>query len=279
MTAREDFSAPVAGGALGGFLAGSGPPVLALHGGPGLSFSYLDGLVEELRQDFRVASYQQRGLDPSTLEGPFTVAQALDDVVAVLDALGWPRAFLVGHSWGGHLALRLLAARPDRLLGVLAVDPLGVVGDGGMAAFEAELQARTPREKRARARVLDQHAMAGLGTPAEARESLELFWPYYFAEPESAPPMPHMELSVEAYSGAIAQVTEGLDEVAAAIETTHVPHGYVAGAGSPMPWGQACQAGAELSPGAFVDVVPGAGHFVWVEAPGRVRQALSRLSG
>jgi pimeloyl-ACP methyl ester carboxylesterase len=43
------------------------------------------------------------------------------------------------HSWGGHLALRLAAAHPERLLGVLAVDPLGIVGDGGMAAFDTEM--------------------------------------------------------------------------------------------------------------------------------------------
>jgi len=34
---------------------------------------------------------------------------------------------LVGHSWGGHLVLRVAATRADRLLGVLSVDPIGVV--------------------------------------------------------------------------------------------------------------------------------------------------------
>jgi pimeloyl-ACP methyl ester carboxylesterase len=275
---RQEFTAPALGGSLAGYLVGSGPPVLALHGGPGLSFSYLDGMVDELQQDFHVASYQQRGLEPSTVEGPFTIAQAIDDVAAVLDALDWPRALLVGHSWGGHLALRFLAAHPERLLGLLAVDPLGVVGDGGLGAFETELQARTPRENRVRASELDERAMAGLGTVAEARESLELFWPYYFADPEAAPPMPPMEVAVEAYSGLMSQATQGLDDVAAAITAAGVPHGYVAGAGSPLPWGQVCRAGAELSPGTFVDVVPDAGHFIWVEAPGRVLRALNRLT-
>jgi proline iminopeptidase len=276
---REEFNAQVPGGSLAGFLTGEGPPVLALHGGPGLSFFYLDGMVDELQREFRVASYQQRGLEPSTVEGPFTIAQAIEDAVAVLDALEWPQALVVGHSWGAHLALRLLAARPDRLLGVLAVDPLGIVGDGGMAAFEAELQARTPKGNRERARELDERAMARQGTLAEARESLELFWPYYFADPNSAPPMPPIDISLEAYSGLIGEATQGLEEVAAAIAGTDVPHGYVAGAGSPLPWGQVCQAAAELSPGAFVEVVPDSGHFIWIEAPGRVLRALQRLSG
>jgi pimeloyl-ACP methyl ester carboxylesterase len=279
MSPRSQFAAPAAGGSLGGLVAGSGPAVLLLHGGPGLSFSYLDGLVDELREGFRVATYQQRGLEPSTREGPFTVAQAVEDAVAVLDGLNWAQALVVGHSWGGHLALRLLAAHPDRLLGVLAVDPLGVAGDGGMAAFEAEMLARTPKQARARAQELDDRVMAGRGTPQDALESLEIFWPGYFADPKNAPAMPPIQFSVEAYSGAIGQVTEGLDEITARLSTTDVPIGFVAGAGSPMPWGQASLASAELSPGAFVEVVPGAGHFIWIEAPGRVRQALARLTG
>jgi pimeloyl-ACP methyl ester carboxylesterase len=252
--------------------------VLLLHGGPGLSFSYLDGLVDELQAGFEVASYQQRGLAPSTLEGPFTVAQAVEDAVAVLDGLEWPRALVVGHSWGGHLALRLLAAHPDRLLGVLAADPLGVVGDGGMAAFEAELVARTPEDGRARAQELDERAMAGQGTPEEAEESLRIFWPAYFADPDRAPAMPSLALSVPAYSGIMSEIRGGLEEVVAALRSTRTPYGFVVGAGSPMPWGQAARAGAELSPLAFLDVVPAAGHFIWLEAAGRVRRALERLS-
>jgi pimeloyl-ACP methyl ester carboxylesterase len=276
---RESFTAPAPGGSLGGFLAGSGAPVLALHGGPGVSFAYLDGLVDELADGFRVALYQQRGLEPSTLEGPFTIAQAIDDAVAVLDALEWPRALVVGHAWGGHLALRLLAARPERLLGVLAVDPLGIVGDGGMAAFEAELVARTPRAGRLRAQELDERAIADQGTPEETMESLSILWPYYFADPENAPAMRLTEFSVEAFSGLITEVGTGLDQVADELATTSVPLGCIAGAGSPIPWGQAARASAELSPQAFLEVVPDAGHFIWIEAPGRVREALLRLGG
>jgi pimeloyl-ACP methyl ester carboxylesterase len=145
----------VTGGRLGGWIAGDGAPVLLLHGGPGLSYEYLDQLGDEIGAGFQVAAFQQRGLEPSTVEGPFTIAQALADALAVLEALNWGQAFIVGHSWGGQLALRLAAAHPERLLGALAVDPLGVVGDGGMAAFEAEMLARTPSQDRERAHELD----------------------------------------------------------------------------------------------------------------------------
>jgi len=135
--------------------------------------------------------------------------------------LNWSRALIVGHSWGGHLALRLVAALPRRLLGVLAVDPPGVVGDGGMAAFEAEMLARTPQDRRERAHELDARAMAGKGTPEEVPESMGIVWPAYFADPDNAPPMPPLRMSVPAYSGILAEVTTGLEEVAEARRARH----------------------------------------------------------
>ena len=51
---------------------------------------------------------------------------------------------MIGHSWGGHLLLHLMASAPARIGAAIIVDPLGAVGDGGLAAFEAELFRRLP---------------------------------------------------------------------------------------------------------------------------------------
>lgn len=277
MVEREAFTVEAAGGELGGWVAGDGVPVLLLHGGPGLSYEYLEGLGDELGTGFRVAAFQQRGLAPSTLDGPFTIAQAIEDVIAVLDGLGWSRAVLVGHSWGGQLVLRVAAAHPGRLNGVLAVDPIGVIGDGGTAAFEAEMSARTPKQGRDRAQELDERAMAGQGSAGDGLEGLAIMWPAYFADPDKAPPMPPIRMSVEAYSGLVGEMSDGLEQVAAELGTATVPYGVVAGAASPIPWGQAARTTAELSPRAFLAVVPAAGHFPWLEVPGSVRTPLQRL--
>ena len=45
---------------------------LILHGGPGMS-DYTSSLADELVEEFTVYRYQQRGLAPSTTDGPFTV--------------------------------------------------------------------------------------------------------------------------------------------------------------------------------------------------------------
>ena len=131
------------------------------------------------------------------MEGPYTVAADVEDARRVLDALGWERAYVVGHSWGGHLALHVAEAMPERLLGVLAVDPLGSIGDGRWPEFDEEIFRRTPEHVRERAREIDELSMAGAVDDELALEGMRLVWPAYFADPERAPPMPELRIASE----------------------------------------------------------------------------------
>jgi pimeloyl-ACP methyl ester carboxylesterase len=111
----------------------------------------------------------------------------VQDVAAVLDGLGWSTAYLMGHSWGGHLALHAAVGIPGRLAGVLSIDPLGAVGDGGLGAFGAEMLTRVPEAVRERARVLDEKDNAGESAPEEGLERRSLYWGSYFADRSAAP--------------------------------------------------------------------------------------------
>jgi pimeloyl-ACP methyl ester carboxylesterase len=274
---RETLRVAVDGGHLSCWVDGEGQPVLLLHGGPGLSADHLDGLVTELLGGYRVAVYQQRGLSPSLEEGPFTVAAHVADVAAVLDGLGWNKAFVVGHSWGGHLGLHVAVGLRARLHGVLSVDPVGGVVDGGLAAFEAAMIARTPEGNRARARELDDRANRGESTDEEFRENMALVWPAYFAHPASAPPMPKLRTSAAAFLGSYESMVAEMPSLESALSEITVPIGFVVGAASPIPPELSAIATAARIPNAWVDVVPGAGHFIWMEAPGAVRESLDRL--
>lgn len=272
---RTSFTAPTAHGRLGGWVAGEGPEVLVLHGGPGLSYDHLDDALVELLEDFTVASFQQRGLAPSTTEGPFTLDQAVADAVAVLDHLGWQQALLLGHSWGGHLGLHVAVRHPDRLRGMLSVDPLGAVGDGGASAFGSNLAARATPDALAQLSELEQQP------PSEQTSiaSLTLLWPGYFADPAASPAIPPFRLCPEAGQGLWPEMEAAMADLETALPSITVPVGVVVGELSPMPPDLAGGATAERIPGAWLEEVAGAGHFVWHEQPGILRESLRRLAG
>jgi pimeloyl-ACP methyl ester carboxylesterase len=270
-----EFATDDGGPRIAGLRTGDGPPVLLLHGGPGLGSDYLRGLAEELAAENDVAWYQQRGLSPSAADGPFSVAADVDDARRVLDALGWDKAYAVGHSWGGHLALHIGEALPDRLLGVLAVDPLGSIGDGRWPEFDEEMFRRLPESVRDRARELDELSMQGRADDALSLESIQLVWPAYFADPGHAPAMP-LRIASARGGEMVKSIQAELPRLEAGLPEIRVPVGFVHGSRSPMPVDASTDA-AERIPGAWVEVVEGAGHFTWVEAPGAVRAALRRL--
>ena len=191
--------------------------------------------MAEVAVRHRVATFQQRGLSPSALEGEFTIAEAVADIVAVLDALGWDTAYLMGHSWGGHLGFHAAAAIPERLAGVLAVDPLGAVGDGGAAAFGAELVARLKDESRPRIDELAAKEEAEGLSLDEEMEQLRLLWPSYFADPATAPEMPPVRMAQGSSEGLWGDLVARLPELEAALPSITVPVGVLVGEGSPMP--------------------------------------------
>ena len=278
VTERE-FRAEASGGTIVGWRTEeSGPPALVLHGGPGMS-DYLDTLIGELAGVLTMARFQQRGLDPSVLEGPRDVEAHVADVIAVLDALGWDRAWLAGHSWGGHLAMHAAVAHPERVLGLMVLDGLGAVGDGGMAALGPNLIAALSPEDREREIELDERDNRGEASEADKVEQMSLVWPYYFGDPSSAPPMPAFRMdprSIETWDSIVRHFEHGTLEHG--LPALNMPVLVTHGERSPVPWVEA-ERTAALVPGARLVIQPGLGHFPWLEAPGSIRDAVKEFIG
>src|SRR5262245_31944648 len=133
---ETEFVVEVPGGKIVGWQSGDGSPALVLHGGPMTDYT---ATLTALLPPLRTVRYQQRGLPPSTLAQPYAIEAHVADALAVLDALDIERAWVIGHSWGGHLAMHLAAARPDRVLGLVAIDTLGAVPDGGWGDLDRNI--------------------------------------------------------------------------------------------------------------------------------------------
>ncbi|MGH7729108.1 MAG: alpha/beta fold hydrolase [Vulcanimicrobiaceae bacterium] len=101
---------------------GAGPVVLCVHGITSSRRSWAR-LGERLAASRRTFAYDQRGHgDSAAVPGPMTLERSVADLAEVAKTLPGPVDLLVGHSWGGAVALagaRTLGART-----VLVVDPM-----------------------------------------------------------------------------------------------------------------------------------------------------------
>jgi pimeloyl-ACP methyl ester carboxylesterase len=234
---------------------------------------YLDGLAAELADVFTTFRYTQRGTEPSTGGPPFTIEAHMDDALAVLDAFGVERAWLVGHSWGAHLALHLLVSHPERLLGVVCVDPLPADADV-FVEIDANLRRPLSPDQIARLDEVEDRRRAGEVSEEQLIERFALVWPGYFRDPRKALPPPE-HIGVEASIGTNRSLAKHFDRgtLARHLPSASLPVLFVHGEQSAIPM-HASAATCALVPNAEFVAVAECGHFVWVEQPGSVRKAV-----
>lgn len=99
-----------------------GPGVLALHGLTGHGRRW-QNLAERHLPDLRMIAPDLRGHGRSPWEPPWSFESHVHDLLGVLDAHTREPVTVVGHSFGGALALHLAAAEPDRVRALVLLDP------------------------------------------------------------------------------------------------------------------------------------------------------------
>ena len=95
---------------------GSGRPVVVLNGWSASGLIWPDEWVDDLAKDHRLLRICNRGTgwsDP--VEQPFTVSDMVADAIAVLDAEGIERTHVFGLSMGGMIAQQLAIEHPARV--------------------------------------------------------------------------------------------------------------------------------------------------------------------
>jgi len=103
--------------------AGGALPFLLVHG-LASNARLWDGVARRLAAaGHPVVAVDQRGHGLSDKpDWGYDSRTIVEDLVAVLDDLGWQRAIAVGQSWGGNVVVELAARSPDRLAGACGVD-------------------------------------------------------------------------------------------------------------------------------------------------------------
>jgi proline iminopeptidase len=274
VTARFEVATP--GGALAGFRTGRGRPALLVHGGP-LSCDYLEPLTEELSASLECIVYQQRSLPPSPVGGPYSVAGHVADALAVLAAVTSEKAWVIGHSWGGFLAMAIVAAAPERVIGYVPIEATVPAGDAGLSAFGRWLQRILSEEERREIARIEARPAADAPV-ALADSAMSVYWRAYFADPGSAPPLPDLLVNLVCARQSLADMVRvsQAGELAATLRTLDIPALFIEGSESSLR--APGEEFARTLPRAAVAVVENAGHFPWFEAPGRVGEFVSSVT-
>jgi len=100
--------------------ASGGSPVVFTRGAT-VDHREWEATLPIVAEGYRVLAWDVRGHGASR-PGRFTVAEAVEDLVALLDQLGFPQATFVGHSMGGNLHQELVFRHPDRVRALVCVD-------------------------------------------------------------------------------------------------------------------------------------------------------------
>jgi pimeloyl-ACP methyl ester carboxylesterase len=186
-------------------VTGVGEPVICVHGA--LIADTFQPLLGEpsLASRYRLVTYRRRGYGGSDrVPGPTSIAQQAADCRALLAELGVDRAHVVGHSFGGNIALQLALDAPAVVHSVVLIEPGLMIGAsrdtyrealalgeqryreiGAPAVVDGFLQARSPGYRERLNRLAPgafAQAVADAGTWFETELQAQLAWHFDTAE-------------------------------------------------------------------------------------------------
>jgi proline iminopeptidase len=247
---------------------GTGPSrVLMLSGGPGFNVDYMKPVAEGLGPQFTSILLEQRGTGRSrparvTPEN-CNLALVTEDIEVWRNQAGIDRIAIVGHSWGGGLAMLYAAAHPEH------IDRLVLVGSMGLnmefaRAFGDTVEMRLLPEDRAER----ERATARKGDPNAALDAILAIVPAYFYSRAAALEFKKASPRGSFWSDTSGSIMAGIGkyELHGKFAAFDRPVLLVQGHQDPMGTGTVYETAKEFR-GARIQMLHKCGHFPWLEAP------------
>ena len=257
---------------------GHGPPLIWCHGGPGL-WDYLGpvaAMTDDLVTSYR---YDQRGCGRSSGAGPHTLARNVFDLETLRRQWRLDRFILAGHSWGAELALHYALEYPQHVAGLIYISG-GGIDPIFRAEYRAERARRLGREGERERKALEA-AWLSEGTIEAERRFYEIQWSTDFADAATARERARSLIVADLRSNRRINTELSADAGRVTVHTSmpmklrslRVPAMVIHGSEDPRPSKAAAQV-ADLLPQAQLTLIPGAGHYLWIEAPALLRKTL-----
>jgi proline iminopeptidase len=123
---------------------GHGQPIIILHGGPDFGHTYLLPGMDRLSDSYRLIYYDQRWRGKSTSKirpDDITVQTEIDDLESLRKHFQLDSVAILGHSWGGYLAMEYAIRHPDRVSHMILMNT-GVASHEDYLLLQQELRRR-----------------------------------------------------------------------------------------------------------------------------------------
>jgi proline iminopeptidase len=135
---------------------GQGEPIVVLHGGPGLNYSYFRPHLAELEKKFTVIYYDQRACGQSVTpsEDSVGIKFLVDDLEAIRKLFNIKKLNLLTHSWGAMLAAHYALKYPDNIRKIVFSNPALLSREYDEAVAKKIKDKTTPEDSIARARLI-----------------------------------------------------------------------------------------------------------------------------
>lgn len=103
---------------------GQGYPIIVLPGGPSACGSLYPESLQKISQEARLYFLDYRGCGSSDRSGPYSMTGDLEDVETLVASLAPQRPVLLGHSYGGMLAIRYAIKSHSKIAGMILVNAI-----------------------------------------------------------------------------------------------------------------------------------------------------------
>ena len=156
-------------------VGGSGEPVVLVHGSV-IADAFGPLMAEPvLRERFRLIHYHRRGFAGSSRpDGPLPISRQAADCLALIRSLGIQQAHVVGHSYGGAIALQLALDAPEAVRSLSLLEPALLAVASGPKFLEQGVPILEMYEAVDKAAAVDAFlvAVSGVGYRAELDREL-----------------------------------------------------------------------------------------------------------
>ncbi len=242
---------------------GEGLPLIVHHGGPGLDQTVIAPHLSPLAQHMQLTCYDHRGSGRSASPqgpDPYNIDRFVGDLDALAKTLEVRPFALLGHSFGGIVALHFALAHPDQLTHLILV--CAPASHDFIQDVEEALPSR-----------LEQEALAELSSLQESepsdqvmRRSLELLAPIYFHDPARVSELGLDSVQFGPESQAVWDSLEGFD-LRPRLSEIQVPTLVIAGDSDLSVTPERARETADALPHGKLLVIENSGHYPFIEQP------------